>query len=126
MNKDTNKELPFQIPAEIVSVSTLKNKQLRIHLESQENLTEEAMARLMNLSDKLGWFTFNVSMIQADEIADLPEIKNTDMDKSPSQRLRSRMYVYFINNKDTSRKGFEQWYSDALEEIGRKYLDKVS
>lgn len=45
--------------------------------------------------------------------------------KSPSQRLRDRMAVYY-NKKFPNSKSFNTWYADQLDSIGEKYLDKIN
>lgn len=45
--------------------------------------------------------------------------------KSPSQRLRDRMAVYY-KKMYPEKKSFNTWYADSLDEIGSKYLDKIN
>ena len=48
-----------------------------------------------------------------------------DLTKTPSQRLRSRLFVYYKETKKTE-KGFNSWYADALDQIGNSYLEKLN
>lgn len=59
-----------------------------------------------------------------DEKTDLKEVKGELDDKTPSQRLRARMFVYYKeNNEDVS--DFNSWYTKQMDKIGQQYLDKL-
>lgn len=45
--------------------------------------------------------------------------------KSPSQRLRDRLAVYY-KEKYPDRQSFNTWYADVLDQIGSTYLDKIN
>jgi hypothetical protein len=56
------------------------------------------------------------------DVSDVPVEKG---DKTPSQRLRSRMFVYYSEtHKDD--KGFNSWYENQLDTIGQGYLDRLN
>ena len=60
------------------------------------------------------------------EAVDIPEAPTEFKDdKSPSQRLRARMFVYY-QSRFKDDKGFYTWYQNKLEEYGQLYLDKLS
>jgi len=73
-----------------------------------------------NIAGKLYFATPDVRI--EPDVKDVPTDTN---EKSPSERLRSRMFVYYRErNVDTS--GFREWYSKQLDKIGQNYLDKLN
>lgn len=114
------------IPSEIVEVKTMA-KSLRITVDTQETLTPESMAKLFTLKDKVGWFFFAE---QAEKLPttidtiDLPEIHLEDGEKSPSQRLRSVLYIYWqqTKNKDDFELFYRRWMERAVDKIKEKLL----
>jgi hypothetical protein len=115
----------FQIPGEISKITTMSNKALRLQVDTQENITDIQMTRLMENYEKLGYFTFSVQLIKPEELIDLPEIKVEKGEKSPSLRLRNRMWVFYTQTKNQKGEGFEDWYRQSLEKIGDNYLSKI-
>jgi len=101
----------------------MADKSLRLQVDTQE-LSKEDKARVFDLHEELGWFMFSKADITEDDFKDLPEIKVEFNEKTPSQRLRSRLYVYYekthINLND-----FDSWYIKEMNKIGQHYLDKI-
>ena len=64
----------------------------------------------MGLHGDFGWFAFSTNPDENVEIPDepAPEFKS---DKSPSQRLRSVLYIYWSENTN-KKKTFQEFYSD--------------
>ena len=112
----------FQIPTMIQGIQTLVDGGIKLGVITRE-LSPEEQTKVFELSRKEGWMVFSESDIQESDIPTEP-VPSSKEEKSPSQRLRDRMYVYYKEtHKDT--KGFNQWHADVLEEIGQKYLDKI-
>ena len=115
----------LQLEAIIRSVKTLVDGGLSLTVNTQE-LKPEDSTKLFELKGKFGFMVFKPTRVSEEEMAQVPdEVKGLDDEKSPSQRLRSRMYVYYQNKHKTS-KGFADWYRTSLEEIGLKYLERVN
>jgi hypothetical protein len=114
---------PFQVPGAIVKISTLAHS-LRLVLDTQENLSDEAKARLFELHNKLGWFTFNVHQIEAESLVDLPELK-TDSNKTPSQRLRAVLYLNWKQDA-AGFKDFDSYYVSYMEKIITHLKEKLA
>lgn len=112
---------PFQVPAYFTGAKTMAGG-IRCTIDTQETLSPEDIARLFSMKDRLGWFLFAAQELTVDNLATLPEIQ--DDTKSPSQRLRDRMYVYH-KTVYSGNMSFREWYADALDKIGQRYLDKV-
>ena len=117
----------LQLPGTITSVKTMANKVLRLQVDTQENLTKEQMAKIMQNNDEYGYFCFLVGEKEIDEkeIIDLPPLPKDETEvKSPSQRLRSRMFVFYMNTH-IDKERFNTWYADTLEKLGQQYLNKI-
>lgn len=112
----------FQVPAAITKISTMSHS-LRLVVDTQENLTDDAKARLFEMHNKLGWFTFSVHQIEAESLVDLPPLK-TDSTKTPSQRLRSVIYRLWEqdNHGHDVFDNFYIWYMEKLIEMIRGKL----
>lgn len=117
----------LQVPAMINKVQTMSNRSLRIEVDTQENLTDEEVGKITAYHEKLGWFNFSpeTTPIKPEDLIKLPKIEKDEDEKSPSQRLRSRMYVYYIKIKNKGEKGFNEWYSKTLDNFGNKFLEKI-
>ena len=111
----------FQTSSQIESVATRADNTLKIVIGTQELLPEQA-AQLFSLKGKQGWMLFKENAITPDEIPedDAPDLHG----KSPSQRLRDRMIVYYTK-KHGNTKGFQGWYEEQLEMFGQRYLAKL-
>ena len=64
----------FQIPGVILSDKSMANGARRFTVETQEALSANLIQRLISLENKIGWFTFMVKVIEAQDVIDLPEI----------------------------------------------------
>ena len=96
----------FQAASTIESISTRKDKTMKLVIGTQE-LQPDQMAILMENHDKLGWFLFNENAINA---SDIPKEQAPDFvgQKSPFERLRNILFVYW--NTCTDKKiDFELW-----------------
>ena len=113
----------FQVGATIAKIETMANG-LKIRVDTQENLSPEAMKRLMELYNKVGWFTFNVHQIEAEDIIDLPPLKKRDDNKTPSQRLRSVFYLMWKQNNE-GFKDSESHYNYMMEKLIDYYKSKL-
>ena len=104
----------LQIQATMSKGITMSHKSLRLTFDSQENLTDEQIGKIMGWYEKMGWLSFSTAMVRAEDLLALPEVK-TDERKSPSQRLRSVLYVLF---EQQGQKGeFQDYYRTQIEKI---------
>ncbi len=119
-NSPQTKQL-LRVPATITKVSTLVDGGLNISLHSQE-LGAEDKALVMEMHNKLGHFVFSASddIIREEDIPTEPLEENQ---KTPSQRLRSVMFVYWkINEGLPAPVGtFDVFYKQQVE----KYIDLI-
>lgn len=115
---------PIQFSAQIDKVSANNDHTLSIKLETQE-LSPGEGAKVLELMQKQIYVAMQELPMKADdlEIPEVPaEFKN---DKSPSQKLRNRLYIYFKGIHGNGE-GFTAWYEKTLDALGQRYLDKLN
>jgi hypothetical protein len=102
----------FNTSSMIESVSTRADGTIKIVIGTQE-LTPEHMAALFTLKGAQGYFLFSENEIKEIDIPKepSPEFKS---DKTPSQRLRAALYVYWEKNTGKT-KPFDEWYKNWIE-----------
>lgn len=115
----------FQTPAIVQSIRTLVDGGCKLDIVTRE-LNPTEMASLFALKNKEGWLLFKEHEIQPSDVEKIPDQPIEEFEKkSPSQRLHDRMFVYYkSSHKDT--KNFRDWYSNALDQIGQEYLNKIN
>lgn len=97
----------------------------KLVMELQE-LTPEDLFQVVKNDGKMGYFIFSPKKDQLTEkqLENLPEITVEKDEKSPSARLRARMFVYY-KEKFGKTEGFYEWYASSLDKVGQQYLDKL-
>jgi len=114
----------LQISSSIEGISSRVDGTWKIVFGTQE-LTNEQGQAVLKLNRKQGWLLFKETPIEESDLVNIPDITpEFKEDKSPSQRLRSRMFVYYKETKNTEE-GFNEWYIKTLDKIGKTYLDKI-
>jgi hypothetical protein len=101
----------FQVQSTISKLTTLSDNTVRLTVDCQELLPEEAM-KVFELKGSIGWFLFKANQI---EDKDVPEIQaEFKDDKTPSQRLRNTLYKYWELNTNKA-KPFDNFYREWIE-----------
>ena|SRR3990167_3897697 len=112
-------ETILQIQAELVKVESRAHRALRITLDSQEEVSDEARAKIMSLHEKVGWLTFLAAerKIDALDVIGLPDIVLEKDEKSPSTRYRNALFVYYEQNKKEKKlpDTFDAFYRQTME-----------
>jgi len=116
--------LKFQVPATVSKITTMADKSLRLQVDTQE-LSKEDKAEVFGLHECLGWFMFSEVEIVENDFKDLPEIKVDGDNKTPSQRLRDRLFRYY-ESTHIHTDDFDGWYIKEMGRIGQHYLDKMN
>ena len=117
----------FQVQASLTSINALTHGTLKMVFNTQEGIGSESMKRLFELYEKLGWISFNVEKIEAENIANLPKIDPSEYDdgKTPSQRLKNIIYVLWAKK---GKPGFFEDYKircyGKFERIIKDEVDK--
>lgn len=105
------------IPATIQKVETM-SRHARIVVDTQETITPEQLAELFALHDQVGWFFFldkPEAQINRKELPDIPDVQLEDGEKSPSQRLRAVLFIYWQQHLDPKKQDFELFYKRWME-----------
>lgn len=119
-----NKQI-FQVPAIIGKIETMGGNSLRLKVDTQEGLSSEEIKRLFDLREKLGYFTFNIEIIEAQDIINLPKLdsSNYESGKTPGQRLRAVMFRIW---EQKGKQGtFNDYYNNCMEVLVNTYKNKL-
>lgn len=115
----------FQVPGVITEAKIKSKNNIRLQIDSQEAVSPEGISRVCQLVNQLGWFTFNVHQIEAEDIIDLPPLKKTEPEeKSPSQRLRAVFYIMWKQNPE-GFKDKDSHYKYMMERLIEYYKNKL-
>lgn len=118
-------DLIFQVPATITQLKTMADRSLRLQVDTDRELSPEENALLFSLNNISGYFIFKAGEIEQEDLINLPEEKVEFKDqKSPSQILRNRMFIYYKEKKGTTE-GFEEFRKKEMLRLGQMYLDKL-
>jgi hypothetical protein len=119
---------PFQIPAYLQKYQSISSGGMKMEFITQENIQPEDLLKFMKFLNKLGWLSFNVDMIEFVDIEPLINIKidgaKYDNGKSPSQRLKSVLYLIH-QATGGSKENFQQYYDSIMEQLINRYKDKL-
>jgi len=112
----------FETIAGINSLKSMADGGWRLVFETNELSAEQLkdFGEVKNIAGKLYFATPDVRI--EPDVSDVPTESGQ---KTPSQRLRSRMFVYY-SEKGKDLKNFDLWYKNQLDEIGRNYLEKLN
>lgn len=105
----------FQTPATLEGISSLKDGGVTIRFHTQE-LSAQEKAIAFNYQGQFGWILFKATEHNTDDIKELEAVRKDIGGKSPSQRLRSVLYVLYTQKGDESI-SFEQFYIKQIEKV---------
>ncbi len=105
----------FQVPATLEGVSTLKDGGVTVRFHTQE-LSASDKAVAFDFQSQFGWLLFKETEFKDDDTKELEAIRKDTGGKSPSQRLRSILYVLYQQRGENSIT-FEQFYSQQIEKV---------
>lgn len=117
MNPSSTSNNLFQTPAAIHGVRTLVDGGVKIELITPE-LAADELTMLFNLHNKTGYFVFKENTITPKDIPDV-EVDVESGEKSPSQRIRAKLYVYWNDNTDKSQP-FDNYYRAFMSRVENK------
>jgi hypothetical protein len=115
----------LKIPSTITRISTTNDKGLRLTIETQE-LVAEDMTEIMRLKDQFGYFVFSEELGDITEkfLKELPKLTKESGVKTPSQRIRNILFVYWKEKKITEP--FESFYNRKIEEYISLIKEKLN
>ena len=113
---------PVQFPAQLAKIETRVDGSIKLSIETQE-LNGQDMAALFGYRNLMGYVTFTPN---AETKVEVPEINaDTDMGKSPGQRLRDVLYVLYEQSGKSKYDTFTQFYTVSMEKIINQVKDKL-
>ena len=116
----------FQVPSTVTKIMTMGDRSLRLQVDVDRELSPEENAKVFSLYNHAGYFIFKDAEIQQEDLIDLPEEKlEFKNQKSSSEILRNRLYVYY-KEKNGTDEGFEDWRKKEMSKIGQHYLNKIN
>ena len=108
----------LQFSSYIKKISTLPDRTLKLTIETQE-LPPDDMAKIFDLMDKYCWLALKeqeAGAITEDEL-DIPEVDKIEKDaKTPSQRLRNVIYIFYLQ-QNKGKEDFDTFYRRNVEKI---------
>ena len=113
----------FTIPAILDGVTPRKDGSLTLRFVTQE-VSKDHMIEVMDYYQTMGHLLFNENDIHMEEVPQGNAI--LDGGKSPSKRLKDRMYVSYREGNVGDISNFNRWYEQQLEKVGQQYLDRVT
>jgi hypothetical protein len=116
--------MKLPISATIQKVETMA-RYARVVVDTQETITPEQLAELFALHDKVGWFFCLNKPDDKINREELPEIHLEEGEKSPSQRLRAVLYIYWQQNTDQKQE-FELYYRRWMERTIDSLKEKLT
>lgn len=114
--------MKLQAPATISKIITMSDKTIRIYADLQEMSSEEE-AKIFSLRGNLGWLLFSEQVMKEEDVKDLPDIKVEKNQKTPSERLRSVIFVYWT--QQGSKGDFDSFYRGHIEKIINRFKEEL-
>jgi len=112
----------LQVPAQITAIGTLKDRTIKVGLSSLSEWPDEEITKLLGFRGSAGWFMFAESDTDFDNI-DIPDEAIGDAPKTPSQRLRGVLYVWW---EQQGKKGtFDEFYKAKMEHLISQVKEKL-
>lgn len=105
----------IKLPAIFDNYSERKDRSTLIKFETRE-LTDSELLEIRSLKGLEGKLIFDINDLDQDETTEVLDSIDEDLgNKSPSQRLRSVLFVYWKENK--LDKSFKDFYAQQMERI---------
>jgi hypothetical protein len=115
----------FQVPAEMIKAETKRNKSIRLTFDSQENVSAEALKRVFEWRDQVGWLLFAVRQHEPQDLLTLPEIQTVEEDElKPSVKMRRALHVLWSKVPE-GFKTDEDHYKYYMEKYRQHVLSKI-
>jgi hypothetical protein len=112
----------FTIAAILDGVTPRRDGSLTLRFITQEVSKSDKVAA-MEYYQSMGHLLFAENEINID---DIPKGNaHLDNGKSPSKRLRDRMFVVYKEKQIGAMEDFEKWYERQLEQVGQQYLGRL-
>ena len=114
----------FQVRGFLTGIKT-KTNSWEIKFETDENVPGDKIAIFADLKNKPGYMTVSSHLVEAEDIIDLPPIRPVEKsDKTPSERLRSVMFLLWKQNSE-GFKTADEYYRFKMEKLINHYKDHL-
>lgn len=116
----------LSVPALLQKMNTLVDGTWRLTFEVNE-INDETATQLVKHNQQFGTLVFATEKEKV-KVEDIKVPENDEGDpKSPSQRLRDRLFAYYINSYgEEAKKDFYDWYKKELDRLGERYLERLN
>lgn len=111
------------LPAIIEEPRMLKDKTVKITVAFQEQ-TPQVMAELFRLCGSYGFVSIKPENFLPSELEDMDKLKADAIGKSPSQRMRSVLYLLWEKDNE-GFKDFQSYYLWRMERVLDFYKKKL-
>lgn len=113
----------FQVPATVEKITTMSSA-IRIVFDTQDNLSADALNRIFQWRNKLGWLLFLIRQAEAEDVIDLPVIKTEDK-RTPSMRMRAVLFRLWEQDAK-GYKDFNLYYDYHMNLMIEKLKEKLT
>lgn len=112
----------FQTNATITKVMTMADQGIRVQIDTPE-LPENSIAKLFGLRNKEMWVAMKDVPLKEEDIT-VPEYTEATGKKTPSQRLRASIFIFWEQQTDRS-KPFDDFYREYMQKIIDQVQNKL-
>jgi hypothetical protein len=109
-----------QCSAQIDRISSRKDRTLSVVLNTQEMSPKET-GQLFDFQGLQIWVAFAETALTYTDLEIPDTMVATDDTKSPSERLRAVLFVYYKQNESKLNKPFDTFYREQME----RYIDSI-
>lgn len=113
----------FQIPAYITGLKSMTNS-WRLTIDTNELIKPESIAYLVSMQNEVGWMSFAVHQIDAEDVVDLPPIVPRKGQKSKSKQLRDVFWCMWSEDSQ-GHEEFNDFYNMMYDKLIQFYKDKL-
>lgn len=115
----------FQAPAQISKIETMSDGGVRVVVDTQEITDPDELKKLFSVKKgAIGYFLFKADAISQSDIPEEDAGTDEGKDKSPSQRLRAVLFVYWKEVKG-GKGDFNAFYRNILDQLIEVYKEKL-
>ena len=114
----------FQFPATVRDVSLKPNRSAMVKLETQEEMTDEMIAKIATYVGKTGWAMVAVERIDPYNVSSLPALPKDGKGRTASQRLRQVLWRVAEQNGIPEEKR-DEFYLKEMEAIIQMIMGRL-
>ena len=116
-----------QAPAYLIGLKTKASGAWEMKFETQENMSPEVINYFSKKRDNLGYLTYMAREVKADDLIEIPDVEASPKGKTPSERLRNVIFIFYKNNKKPdSKETFDNYYKRMMEKNIDEWKEKLN